>query len=68
MSDAQSQLKGDRRSEAEAATTEFKKSVQGVTSQLATSLSASDAKASLATALDQLATSFKTAFAPLKCD
>jgi hypothetical protein len=68
MSSAQSQLKGDRRSEAEAATAEFKKSVQGVTSQLLTSLSASDAKAALATALDQLATSFKTAFAPLNCD
>jgi hypothetical protein len=68
MSNAQSQLKGDRRSEAEAATTEFKKSVQGVTSQLATSVSASDAKTALATSLDQLATSYKTVFAPLTCD
>ena len=68
MSSAQSQLRGDRRSEAEAANQEFAKSVRGITSQLLTSLSASDAKAALATALDQLGTSYKTAFAPLKCD
>jgi hypothetical protein len=68
MSSAQSQLRGDRRSEAEAANQAFSKSVQGITSQLLTSLSASDAKAALATALDQLGTSYKDAFAPLKCD
>jgi len=68
MSSAQSQLRGDRRAEAEAANEAFAKSVRGVTSELLTSLSASDAKTALATALDQLGTSYKNAFAPLKCD
>jgi hypothetical protein len=68
ISDAQSDLSSDRRSEAEAATKAFTSSVQGIASQLGTSLSASDAKAQVVTALQQLEASYQKAFAPLSCD
>jgi hypothetical protein len=68
ISDAQSDLSSDRRSEAEAANKAFSSSVQGIASQLGSSLSASDAKAQAVTALDQLAASYQKAFAPLNCD
>ena len=65
---AQGDLSSDRRSEAEAANKEFTSSVQGIASELGSSLSASDAKAQLATALDQLAASYQKAFEPVNCD
>jgi hypothetical protein len=65
---AQGDLSRDRRSETEAATKEFSSSVQGIASELGSSLSASDAKAQVVTALDQLAASYQKAFAPLNCD
>jgi hypothetical protein len=65
---AQGDLSSDRRSEAEAANKAFTSSVQGIASQLGSSLSAADAKAGLVTALDQLAASYQKAFAPLDCD
>jgi hypothetical protein len=65
---AQGDLSSDRRSEAEAATKAFTTSVQRIASQLGSSLSAADAKAQLATALDKIAASYQKAFAPLKCD
>jgi hypothetical protein len=65
---AQGDLSSDRRSEAEAATKAFSSSVQETASQLGSSLSAADAKAQVATALDQLAASYRKAFAPLNCD
>ena len=68
ISDAQSDLSSDRRSEAEAATKAFTSSVQEIAGQLGSSLSASDAKAQVVTALDQLAASYQEAFAPLNCD
>ena len=68
ISDAQSDLSSDRRSEAEAATKEFSSSVQGIASQVGSSLSAADAKAQVVTALDQLAASYQKAFAPVNCD
>ena len=68
ISDAQSDLSSDRRSEAEAATKEFSSSVQETASQLGSSLSAADAKAQVVTALDQLAASYQKAFAPLNCN
>jgi hypothetical protein len=68
ISDAQSDLSSDRRSEAEAANKAFTTSVQGIASQLSTSLSAADAKAQVATALNQLAASYEKAFAPLNCN
>jgi hypothetical protein len=68
ISDAQSDLSSDRRSEAEAATKAFSSSVQETAGQLGSSLSAADAKAQVVTALDQLAASYQKAFAPLNCD
>jgi hypothetical protein len=68
ISDAQSDLSSDRRSKAETANKAFTSSVQGIASQLGSSLSASDAKAGVVTALDQLAASYQKAFAPVNCD
>jgi hypothetical protein len=65
---AQGDLSSDRRSEAEAATKEFTSSVQQTASELGSSLSASNAKEQVVTALDQLAASYQKAFAPLNCD
>jgi hypothetical protein len=65
---AQGELTSDRRSEVEAATNAFTSSVQGIASELGGSLSASDAKAGVVTALDQLAASYQKAFAPVDCD
>ena len=65
---AQSDLSDDRRSEAQAANKAFSSSVRGIVSELGTSLSASDAKTALATALQQLATTYQSTFAPLNCD
>jgi hypothetical protein len=65
---AQGELSSDRRSEVEAANKAFSSSVQGIASELGSSLSASDAKAEVATALDQLAESYQKAFAPVNCD
>ena len=68
IADARSDLSSDRRSEVEAANKAFASSVEGIASQLGSSLSASDAKAQVVTALNQLAASYKKAFAPLNCD
>ena len=68
ISDAQSDLSSDRRSEAEAATKAFTSSVQATASQLGSSLSAADAKTQVLTAINQLAASYQKAFAPLNCD
>ena len=67
MSSAQEDLSSDRRSEVEAANKAFASSVDGIRSELLTSLSATDAKAAAVTALQQLKTSYKTTFAPLDC-
>ncbi len=68
MDAAKSDLSSDRRSEVEAANKAFESSVEGIVSDLGSSLSASDAKAGIVTALQQLAASYKKAFAPLNCN
>ena len=69
ISDAQSDLSDDRRSEAEAANKAFRQlPVEGIAAELGTSLSASDAKAGIVTALQQLAASYKRTFPPVNCD
>lgn len=65
---AQSDLSDDRRSEAEAANKAFSSSVRSTVSELGTSLSASDAKSALTAALQQLASTYQSTFAPLNCD
>jgi hypothetical protein len=67
ISDAQSDLSSDRRSEVESANNAFASSVEGIASRLGSSLSASDAKAQVVTALKQLEASYQKAFAPLNC-
>ena len=68
IADAQKDLSSDRRSEVDAANKTFKSSIQQIAGELGTSLSASDAKAGLVTALQQLAASYEKTFAPLNCD
>ena len=68
ITDAQSNLSDDRRSEAQAANKAFSSSVRGIVSELGTSLSASDAKTALASALQQLGATYQSTFAPLNCD
>ena len=68
ISGARSDLSSDRRSEAEAASKAFASSVEGIASQVLRSLSASDAKAELVTALQQLEASYQETFAQLDCD
>jgi hypothetical protein len=68
MSDAQSDLSSDRRSDVEAANKAFESSVEGIVSDLGSSLSAADAKAQVVTALDKLAATYQKAFAPLNCN
>ena len=64
---AQSDLKGERKQEAQKATQTFKSEVSGVTRELVTSVSLSDGKQQIQTALDGLASSYRAAFAPLDC-
>ena len=52
----------------DAANKAFTSSVQATASQAVNSLSASDAKAALVTALQQLEASYQKTFAPLNCD
>jgi predicted phage tail protein len=68
ISGAQSDLSSDRRSEVEAATKTFTSDVKRIAGELGASLSASNAKAGVITALQQLEASYQKTFAPLKCD
>jgi hypothetical protein len=68
ISGAQSDLSSDRRSEFEAANKAFTSSIQGIASDLGRSLSASDAKAAIVTALQQLEAAYQKTFAPLNCN
>ena len=68
IGDAQKDLSSDRRSEVEAANTAFANSIDGIASEVLRSLSASDAKAALVTALQQLGTAYEKAFEPVNCD
>jgi uncharacterized protein YoxC len=68
ISGAVSDLSSDKRDEVEAANKAFASSVQGIASEVGRSLSASDAKAKLVTALQQLEASYQKSFARLSCD
>ena len=68
IADAQSELSSDRRSDVEAANKAFASSLQGVAGEVGRSLSASDAKAKIVTALQQLEASYQKSFARLNCD
>ena len=67
ISGAQSDLSSDRRSQVEAATKAFTSDVKRIAGELGASLSASNAKAGVITALQQLEASYQKTFAPIKC-
>jgi hypothetical protein len=67
IKDAQGDLAGDRKDQVEKAWQTFGAEVKAIGSSLLTSLSAADAKQQLASSLDGLAGSFKTAFGPVDC-
>jgi uncharacterized phage infection (PIP) family protein YhgE len=64
---ARSDLAGDRKEQVDQAWQTFSGEVKTIGQNLLTSLSAADAKQQLATSLDGLAASFRTAFAPVDC-
>ena len=68
IADARPDLGSDRRSELEAANKAFVSAIQGIAGEVGRSLSASDAKAELVTALQQLGGVYEKTFAPLSCD
>jgi hypothetical protein len=68
IADAQSDLSRDRRSEVEAANEEFTGSIREIASEFGSSLSASDAKAGVVKALQQLEASYQKTFAHVNCD
>ena len=61
-------LSSDWRSEAEAANKAFVSSIEEIAGEIGRSLSASDAKAGVVTALQQLQASYQQSFEPLDCD
>jgi hypothetical protein len=65
--DAQGDLSGDRKAEAETAWQTFRAEVKTIRENLLTSLSAADAKQQLASSFDNLAASFRSAFGPVDC-
>jgi uncharacterized protein YjbJ (UPF0337 family) len=67
IKDAQGDLAGDRKDQAEQAWQTFRGEVKTIRQNLLTSLSAADAKQQLASSLDGLAASFRTAFEPVDC-
>jgi uncharacterized protein YhaN len=68
IADAQSDLSDDRRSEVEAATNEFTGSIRQVAGDLGSSVSASEAKEAVVTALQQLGASYQETLAPIDCE
>ena len=67
IKNAQSDLSGDRKNEAEQAWQTFRAEVKTIRENLLTSLSAADAKQQLASSFDDLAASFRSAFDPVDC-
>ena len=67
LKDAQGDLSGDRKDEAEKAWQTFRTEVKSIRENLLTSLSAADAKQQLASSFDNLAASFRSAFEPVDC-
>ena len=67
LKDAQGDLSGDRKAEAEKAWQTFRTEVKSIRENLLTSLSAADAKQQLASSFDDLAASFRSAFTPVDC-
>jgi len=67
IKNAQGELSGDRKDQAERAWQSFRGDVKDVRENLLKSLSAADAKQQLASSFDALAASFRSSFAPVDC-
>jgi hypothetical protein len=67
IADARGDLKGERREQVDKATRTFKGAVAEVGRELVKSVSVSDAKQQIQTALQGLASSYQAAFAPVDC-
>jgi uncharacterized membrane-anchored protein YjiN (DUF445 family) len=67
ITDAQGDLGDTRKSEVEAANKAFTTQLQGIVADFGKSLSPSQAKADLTTALQQLATTYQQTFAKVDC-
>ena len=67
LKNAQGDLSGDRKAEAEKAWQTFRAEVKNIRENLLTSLSAADAKQQLASSFDDLTASFRSAFDPVDC-
>jgi hypothetical protein len=67
ITDAQGDLSDDRRQQVETANKAFTSQLQSIAAGLGSSTSLSDAKSQLSSALQQLATAYKTSFARVDC-
>ena len=67
ITDAQGDLSDDRRQQVETANKAFTSQLQSIAASLGSSTSLSDAKSQLSSALQQLATAYKTSFARVDC-
>jgi hypothetical protein len=67
IAEARADLKGDRREEVDKATQTFKAEVADVGREMVKSVSLSDSKQQIQTALQGLASSYQAAFAPIDC-
>jgi len=67
IKDAQGDLSDDRRQQVETANKAFTSQLQSIAASLGSSTSLSDAKSQLSSALQQLATAYKTSFARVDC-
>ena len=67
IADAQGDLSDERRQQVQKANEAFKSQVQSITGSLGKSLSLSDAKTQLSSALQQLASAYEQSFASIDC-
>ena len=67
ITDAQGDLSDDRRQQVETANKAFTSQLQSIAASLGSSTTLSDAKSQLSSALQQLATAYKTSFARVDC-
>lgn len=67
IKDAQGDLSGSRKQEVQAAVTTFGSAVSAIAGDAVSGLASGQAEAKLESALQQLGTSFRTAFAPVDC-
>jgi Tfp pilus assembly protein PilP len=67
ITDAQGDLKGDRKTQVQNANAQFKSQLQGIVKTVGRSLSVGQAKTQATQALQALATAYKKSLAPINC-